>query len=192
MQDKVSKTSDKASKESLQEKPGDAEKATLQEAPGKRRAGSIAQRPEPLTISRGRKLVPNLALAVLLGILLLALTFWMTGFSFSFLQAPTNQPTLSLLSSSPSTIGSSIKIHGERFSRYAIVALLRDGQPAVDSNGWRLAVNADNTGAFTTTLLITPDWGIGNHTITGEDTTSHQRAVLVVLVESTSDFRGSP
>ncbi len=189
MQDKAS---DKASRESLQENPGDAEKAALQEAPTNRRADDIAQRPEPLTISKGRKLVPNLALAVLLCTLLLALTFWLSGFSFSFLQAPTNQPTLSLLSSSPSTIGSSIRIHGESFSRYAIVALLRDGQPAVDSNGLRLAVNADNTGAFTTTLLITPDWGIGNHTITAEDTTSHQRAALVVVVEGASDFRGSP
>lgn len=180
-------------KGSLQEDQADAEEEALQERSGT--AGQLAsgtQRPQRLAISRGRKLLPNLALAALLGILLLALIFWLGGFQFPFLQPPSNQPTLSLLSSGPYTVGSSIKLHGEKFSRYSIVALLRDGQPATDSNGLRLAVNADGQGTFTTTLPVTPQWGVGDHSIAAEDTTSHQQATLVVVVESTSDSQGSP
>lgn len=179
--------------ESFQEDAVDTEEESLQERAGNaKQASSRTQRPQPLAISRSRKLLPNLALAALLGIILLLLTFWLSGFQLPFLQAPSNQPTLTLLSSGPYTVGSSIKLHGEKFSRYSIVALLRDGQPATDSNGLRLAVNADGQGTFTTTLLITSTWEIGNHILAAEDTASHQRATLVVVVESTSDLRGSP
>lgn len=168
-------------KESLQESPTNAEQAA-----------SRSRRPKPPAASGSRKLLPNLALAALLGILLLTLLFWLGGFPFPFLQAPADLPTLSLLSSGPYTTGSSMRLHGEKFSRYSIVALLRDGQPAMDSNGLRLAVNADSQGTFTTILPITSAWGIGNHIIAAEDTTNHQSATLVVVVESTSDLIKSP
>jgi hypothetical protein len=139
--------------------------------------------------ARRVKLFSNLALAALLSVILLTLSFWLGGFHLSFLPATADQPSLSI-SSGPYRVGSIVKLQGIHFSRYAIIALLRDGQPATDSNGMRLAVNSDGQGAFKTTLTITPDWSPGDHIIAAQDTTSGQRASIDISVDNTTGQRG--
>lgn len=139
--------------------------------------------------TRRVKLLSNLALSALLGIILLTLSLWLGGFQLPFLPATADQPSLSI-SSGPYRLGSIVSLQGTHFSRYSIIALLRDGQPAIASNGMRLAVNSNAQGAFTTTLTITPDWGPGDHIIAARDTTSGQQATIDISVDKTTSQRG--
>lgn len=154
----------------------------------------VSRKPREAAIAEGSaatrrvKLFSNLALVALLGIILLTLSFWLGGFHLPFLPATADQPSLSV-SSGPYRVGSSIRLQGVHFSRYTIIALLRDGQPATDSIGMRLAVNSDAQGTFTTTLTITSDWGPGDHIIAAQDTTSGQRAAIDISVDSATSQR---
>jgi|GEM_PF-2328106 len=136
------------------------------------------------------KLLTHLALAALLGMLLLTLSLWLGGFHLPFLPATPPQPSLTI-SSGPYRVGAVIKLQGANFSRYTIVALLLDGEPAIDTNGLRQAVNTDDQGAFTATLTITPDWGAGDHIIGAEDTTSRQQALVSITVETRTAHRAA-
>lgn len=144
---------------------------------------------EGTAAARRVKLFSNLALVALLSIILLTLGFWLGGFYLPFLSATADPPSLSL-SSGPYQVGSVVRLQGVHFSRYTIIALLRDGQPATDSNGRRLAVDSDDQGAFTTTLTITPDWSPGDHIIAAQDTTSGQRAAINISVDNSINQRG--
>lgn len=136
--------------------------------------------------SRRARLLPNLVLAALLGCLLLLLVFWLSG-GFSALSfSNSNAPTIALGNQGPYAVGSIIRLEGRGFSHFAIVALLRDGQPATDGSGQRLAVDTNQNGAFSLTLTITPDWGTGDHIISALDTMSQRRASITIHVENSS------
>ena len=138
--------------------------------------------------ARKVKLLPNLLLAALLGCMVLALAFWLSGGFSSFSLSSSDIPTISLGNAGPYSVGSIIRLEGQRFSHFAIVALLRDGQPATDGNGQRLAVNADQNGAFSINLVITPDWGAGDHIISALDTVNQQRASVTIHVGSGKSY----
>ncbi len=142
-----------------------------------------------VTTPHSVKLASNLALIALLGVILLALGFWLSGLRLPFLPTVPDQPSLSL-SSGPYRVGSSITIQGAHFSRFSIIVLLLDGEPATDSSGMRQAVNSDNQGTFTTTLTILPAWGIGDHILGAKDTTSGLEASLDISIERASSYRG--
>ena len=148
--------------------------------------GAVRQTPtQPglATMPRRARLLPNLVLAGVLGSILLLLALWLGGLRASPF-SPANSPTLSLSSAGPYYIGSTVKLEGRGFSSYAIVALIRDGQPATDSDGQRLALNTDQRGNFTATLIVTPNWGPGDHVLGAQDTTSQQSATLIIHIES--------
>ena len=145
--------------------------------------------PDTSARSRSARLLPNVMLAVLLGCLLLLLVFWLSGGFSSFSLSNSSIPTIALGNEGPYTVGSLVRLEGQEFSHFALVALLRDGQPATDNNGQRLAVETGQNGAFSLTLTITPDWGTGDHIITALDTVSQRRASVAIHVENSS---GSP
>src|SRR6185437_14178520 len=147
---------------------GDAAKDTQQ---GRARIGIYAPGRKVVTAPRGVRLASNLALIALLGVILLALGFWLSGLRLPFLPTVPDQPSLSL-SSGPYRVGRVITIQGAHFSHFSIIVLLFDGEPATDSNGLRQAVNSDGQGAFTATLMILPSWSPGDHILGAKDTTS--------------------
>ena len=149
---------------------------------------ALAQSATPARLRRAT-LLPNLALAALLGCLLLLLVFWLSGGFSAFSFTNIDAPTIALGNQGPYSIGSSIRLEGQRFSHFAIVALLHDGQPATDGNGQRLAADTDQNGTFSLPLTILPDWGAGDHIITALDTVSQSRASVTIHVVNTS---GSP
>lgn len=136
--------------------------------------------------SRRARLLPNLALAALLGCVLLLLVFWLSGGFPALSFSNSDAPTISLGNEGLYSVGSVVRLEGQGFSHFAIVALLRDGQPATDSSGQRLAVDTDQKGAFSLTLTITPDWGTGDHIITALDTVSQRRASVTLHVVNNS------
>jgi hypothetical protein len=135
---------------------------------------------------RSARLLPNLMLAVLLGCLLLLLVFWLSGGFSAFSFSNSAAPTISLGNQGPYSVGSIIRLEGQGFSHFAIVVLLRDGQPATDSNGQRLAVDTDQNGAFSFPLTITPAWETGDHIISALDTMSQRRASVTIHVGNSS------
>ena len=137
------------------------------------------------TTPRRVKLLSNLALVALLGIILLTLSLWLGGIHLPFLTTVPDQPSLSL-SSGPYHVGSVITLQGAHFSHFAIIAVLLDGQPVVDSNGWRVAVDSDGQGAFRTTLTITSAWSLGDHILTAKDTNNSQRALIDLVIEKST------
>lgn len=145
-------------------------------------ATQASEKPGLSSRSRRARLLPNLLLAALLGCIVLVLAFWLSGGFSSFSLSGSDIPTISLGNTGPYSVGSIIRLEGQRFSHFAIVALLRDGQPATDGNGQRLAVNADQNGAFTINLVITSDWGAGDHIISALDTVSQKRASVTIHV----------
>ncbi len=136
------------------------------------------------------ELLPRLALAALLGALLLTLSLWLGGLHLPPISASATQPSLSI-SSGPYRVGSVITLQGKHFSPYAIIVLLVDGQPATDSSGLRLSVNSDAQGDFSATLTITPDWDSGDHIIGAKDTTSGQQVTLDISVADIPAERGT-
>ncbi len=136
--------------------------------------------------SRRAWLLPNVLLAALAGCIVLLLAFWLSGGFSAFTFSNSNAPTISLSNQGPYPVGSIIRLEGQGFSHFAIVVLLRDGQPATDSNGQRLAVDTDQNGAFSLTLTITRDWGTGDHIISALDTVSQRRASVTIRVENSS------
>ncbi len=145
-------------------------------------SGPAAQFP---ALPRRIRLLTNLALVALLGVILLTLSLWLGGVRLPGFTSIPNQPSLTL-SNGPYHIGSAITLRGEHFSRYAIIVLLLDGQPAVDSNGLRLAVDSDDQGMFVTTLTITPNWNLGRHILGAKDTASSQQALIMLMIEQPS------
>lgn len=135
------------------------------------------------------KLLSNLALVALLGVILLTLSSWLGGFHLPLLSALPDQPGLSL-SSGPYRVGGRITLQGTHFSRYSIIVLLLDGQPAVDSNGLRQAVDSDGQGAFTAVLTITSAWGSGDHILGAKDTTGGKQVLLTISVEEAASQGG--
>jgi hypothetical protein len=152
-------------------------------------AFSASPRAKPITTPRRVKVLSNLALAALLSAMLLTLSLWLGGIHVPLLSSLPDQPSLNI-SSGPYRVGSSITLQGAHFSRYTIIVLLLDGQPAVDSNGLRQAVDSDGQGAFTATLTITPAWSPGDHILDAKDTTSGLQAVLNISIEDAASLRG--
>ncbi|HLV98109.1 MAG TPA: hypothetical protein VKT82_05475 [Ktedonobacterales bacterium] len=142
-----------------------------------------------VTTPRGVKFASNLALIALLGVILLALGFWLSGLRLPFLPSIPDQPSLSL-SSGPYRVGSVMTIQGAHFSHFSIIVLLFDGEPATDGTGQRQAVNSDGQGAFTTTLTILPAWGPGDHILGAKDTRSGLEASLDISIEKATSLRG--
>lgn len=151
-------------------------------------ATQASEKPGLSRRSRRARLLPNLLLAALLGCIVLLLMFWLSGGFSSFSLSGSDIPTISLGNAGPYSVGSLIRLDGQRFSHFAIIALLRDGQPATDGNGQRLAVNTDQNGTFSITLVITPDWGAGDHIISALDTVSQQRASVTIHVGSSKSY----
>jgi hypothetical protein len=142
-----------------------------------------------ITIPRRVKLVSNLALVALLGVILLTLSLWLGGLRLPFLPTVPNRPSLSI-NSGPYRVGGTLTLQGTHFSPYSIIAVLLDGQPVVDSNGLRLAVDSDGQGSFTTTLTITPAWRPGDHILGAKDTTTGQEAQIDLSIEKATGQRG--
>jgi len=142
-------------------------------------------RPDALPLSRRAKILPNLVLAALVGIILLLLGLWLWGFPPTSSNS-LNQPSLHISNRGPFTIGSTIVLQGQHFSQYTIVALLLDGHPALDSNGQRLALTSDEHGSFSATLLISSAWGTGDHILSAIDTKSQQSAAVALQIVSST------
>jgi hypothetical protein len=149
-------------------------------------SAKVASKPQwstPLAMPGRMQLLPKLMLTAMVGIILLTLSLWLGGFHLPFFPTLPDHPSLSISNSGPYAVGTIIKLQGQHFFRYSIIVLLRDGQPAIDSNGLHLAVDSDDRGAFTATLIITPDWSLGGHIISAEDTASQQEAAVVLTIE---------
>ncbi len=137
----------------------------------------------PATLGRRRPLLPNLVLAGVIGALVLVFALWLGGGRLGLFPDSTIQPSLTITSPGPYTVGGSVTLRGDHFSKYSLIALLRDGQPATDAQGLRQAVESDDQGRFTISLPITSDWRSGAHILSAEDTTSQQRASISLQVE---------
>lgn len=140
----------------------------------------------PATLGRRRPLLPNLVLAGIIGALVLVFALWLGGGRLGLFSDSTIQPSLTITSPGPYIVGGSVTLRGDHFSKYSLIALLRDGQPATDAQGLRQAVESDDQGRFTATLPITSDWHSGEHLLSAEDTTSQQRASVSLVVEASS------
>jgi hypothetical protein len=134
-------------------------------------------------IGRRKHLLPNLALAGIIGALVLVFALWLGSGRLGLFPDPATQPTLTITSPGPYTIGGSVTLRGDHFSPNSLIALLRDGQPATDAQGQRQAVETDTAGRFTATLPITPNWRSGIHVLSATDTTSQQRASVSLQIE---------
>ncbi|HEY7356134.1 MAG TPA: hypothetical protein VH590_06690 [Ktedonobacterales bacterium] len=144
-------------------------------------ATGVITRP-PSAVGRRRNLLPNLALAGVIGALVLVFALWLGGGRLGLFPDTSNQPMLTITSSGPYIVGGSVTLRGERFSPNSLIAILRDGEPAADAQGLRQAVETDPKGSFTITLPITADWQSGEHVLSARDTTSQQRASVSIQI----------
>jgi hypothetical protein len=137
---------------------------------------------KPITAPPRVKLLSNLALVALLGSILLALSLWLGGLQLSFLPTIPVEPAISV-SDGPYRVGGTVTLQGAHFSSFAIVALLLDGEPLIDSNGMHQAIDTDGQGTFSIMIAITAEWGLGDHILTAYDTANNKQAAITITVE---------
>ena len=144
------------------------------------------------TLSSGKRALPNLILAGMIGALLLVFAFWLSGGHLGLFPDSSTAPRLLLTSLGPYTVGTTLLLRGDHFSPNSLIVLVRDGQPATDAQGRRQALDTDAQGAFTWELGITADWQVGDHLLTAEDTFTQQRASVSVEIVAASSFQQLP
>ncbi len=144
-------------------------------------ATGVITRP-PTAVGRRRHLLPNLALAGVIGALILVFALWLSGGRLGLFPDTSNQPMLTITSPGPYIVGGSVTLRGARFSPNSLIAILLDSQPATDAQGLRQAVETDAKGSFTVTLPISADWRSGDHVLSARDTTSQQRASVSIQI----------
>ena len=161
---------------------GDAAEGSLQSS---QRIAMQVSVIKPIATPPRVKLLSNLALVALLGVILLALSLWLGGLQLSSLPAIPVRPSISV-NDGPYRIGDTITLQGVHFSHFAIVAFLLDGQPLVDGNGLHQAADSDGQGIFTATLTITAAWSPGDHILAAQDTSDNKQAAVTITVENAS------
>lgn len=89
-----------------------------------------------------------------------------------------------VLQVNPDTIavGATVMLHGEHFKPYGIVGLTRDMAIPVLDTANAQEVDADRDGNFVDTIVITPDWDEGVHTLNAEDAFRHKIASFSIIV----------
>ncbi|MDQ2714154.1 MAG: hypothetical protein M3Z08_04530, partial [Chloroflexota bacterium] len=98
-------------------------------------------------------------------------------------QAPPDhgQPTLQITPAAVA-LGATITLRGSNFSPRSNVGLTRDTNIPVFDTDIQHIIQADNTGNFTDTVIVAPEWQPGNHVIHVEDATLHKTAGFTLLV----------
>ncbi len=101
--------------------------------------------------------------------------------SFSRDSAVVHAPTL-IASSNIVAIGATVEVHGSNFTPHGRVGLTRDAIIPIADTGGASILQADRKGNITDTLIISPDWQAGIHTINAEDAKLHKIARFSLLV----------
>ncbi|HTI13672.1 MAG TPA: hypothetical protein VL461_03750 [Dictyobacter sp.] len=84
------------------------------------------------------------------------------------------------------SLGATITLRGSHFTPHTRIGLSRDNAvPVVDTHDLT-QLTTDAAGNFSDTVVVDPDWGDGQHTVTVEDASTHKRASFPVLVTGTS------
>jgi len=79
-------------------------------------------------------------------------------------------------------VGGTVILDGEHFNPYGKIALTRDTSIPIQDTANATLIDADHNGNFTDTLVVTPDWGDGLHTINAEDALAHKLASFSIMV----------
>lgn len=79
-------------------------------------------------------------------------------------------------------VGATVILNGEYFNPYGKIGLTRDLSIPIQDTANATIIDADDKGDFTDTLVVTPDWGAGQHTINAEDALKHKVASFSVMV----------
>ncbi len=105
--------------------------------------------------------------------------------SFGHGTTGTHTPTL-IASSNIAAIGATLELHGSNFTPNVRVGLTRDAILPIADTGGASIIQADGKGNFTDTVIISPDWQAGIHTINAEDAKLHKIARFSLLVTGKS------
>lgn len=79
-------------------------------------------------------------------------------------------------------VGATVMLNGEHFKPYGKIGLTRDTSIPLQDTANATIIEADHSGNFTDTIVITPDWAAGPHTINAEDAFSHKIASFSIMV----------
>jgi hypothetical protein len=79
-------------------------------------------------------------------------------------------------------VGATVMLNGEHFKPYGKIGLTRDTAIPVLDTANATAINADRDGNFADTIVITPDWDDGLHTLNAEDAFRHKVASFSIMV----------
>ncbi|MBV9709451.1 MAG: hypothetical protein JO011_00895, partial [Ktedonobacteraceae bacterium] len=87
-------------------------------------------------------------------------------------------------------VGATVMLNGAHFNPYGKIGLTRDASIPIQDTANATIIEADSNGNFTDTLVITPDWEAGPHTINAEDAFRHKTASFSIMVTGhTTSFR---
>jgi Viral BACON domain len=79
-------------------------------------------------------------------------------------------------------VGATVLLNGEHFSPYGKIGLTRDASIPIQDTANATIITADHSGNFTDTIVVTPDWDTGLHTINAEDASRHKVASFSIMV----------
>ncbi len=80
------------------------------------------------------------------------------------------------------SVGATVIVNGEHFNPHGKIGLTRDASIPIQDTANATIIEADSKGNFTDTLVITPDWGTGFHTVNTEDASMHKVASFSIMV----------
>ncbi len=79
-------------------------------------------------------------------------------------------------------VGATVMLNGEHFKPYGKIRITRDiSIPVLDTANIAI-IDADRNGNFADTIIITPDWDAGLHTLNAEDAFKHKVASFSIMV----------
>jgi hypothetical protein len=79
-------------------------------------------------------------------------------------------------------VGATVMLNGEHFKPYGKIGLTRDTAIPVLDTANATVIDADRDGNFADTIVITPDWDDGLHTLNAEDAFRHKVASFSIMV----------
>ena len=94
------------------------------------------------------------------------------------------QPTGPALQVTPNNVavGATVILNGKHFKPYGKIGLTRDISIPVLDTANTAFIDADRNGSFADTIVITPDWDTGLHTLNAEDAFRHKVASFSIMV----------
>ncbi len=79
-------------------------------------------------------------------------------------------------------VGATVLLNGEHFKPHGKIGLTHDTSIPLQDTANATIIDADSSGNFTDTIVITPDWDTGLHTINAEDAFRHKVASFSIMV----------